>query len=100
MSLALATKEKLIGKAVRKIPSETNVYLSFDDGPDPVFTPKVLEVLKRHNAQATFFVIGQKAVAQLDLIKKSSAMDTASETIHSIIVTVFFLKGKDVCMSG
>lgn len=70
MSLALATKEKLIGKALRKIPSETNVYLSFDDGPDSVFTPKVLEVLKRHNVQATFFVIGQKAIDQLDLIKK------------------------------
>ena len=35
--------------------------LSFDDGPDPVYTPQVLEVLARHGARATFFLIGENA---------------------------------------
>ncbi|MDZ7729592.1 MAG: polysaccharide deacetylase family protein [Dehalococcoidia bacterium] len=35
------------------------VYLTFDDGPDPSWTPAVLDVLDRHNARATFFVLGQ-----------------------------------------
>ncbi len=36
------------------------IALTFDDGPDPVFTPKVLELLKKHNAKATFFCIGKQ----------------------------------------
>ena len=37
------------------------VALTFDDGPDPVFTPRILEVLKRHHVRATFFVVAEKA---------------------------------------
>ena len=34
------------------------VYLTIDDGPHPVYTPQMLDVLARHNARATFFVVG------------------------------------------
>ncbi|MGC2696149.1 MAG: glycosyltransferase [Candidatus Angelobacter sp.] len=34
------------------------IALTFDDGPDPVYTPKILDILKRENAPATFFLIG------------------------------------------
>lgn len=34
------------------------VHLTFDDGPHPVYTPQTLDVLARHNARATFFVVG------------------------------------------
>ena len=34
------------------------VWLTIDDGPDPASTPKVLELLRRHGARATFFVVG------------------------------------------
>lgn len=36
------------------------IALSFDDGPDPLWTHRVLEVLKRYNVKATFFCIGEK----------------------------------------
>jgi len=36
------------------------IALSFDDGPNEQFTPKILEILKRNNVTATFFCIGQK----------------------------------------
>lgn len=35
--------------------------ISFDDGPDPKFTPKILDILRDHNAKATFFLIGSQA---------------------------------------
>lgn len=35
------------------------VYLTFDDGPTPNNTPRILEILKKNNIKATFFVIGQ-----------------------------------------
>ena len=39
----------------RRMPART-IALTFDDGPDPMWTPKVLDVLSRHHAPATFFV--------------------------------------------
>ncbi len=46
-----------------KIPvTEDVVYLTFDDGPDPEITPKVLDVLKDFDAKATFFCVGNNVV--------------------------------------
>lgn len=47
-----------------------NVYLTFDDGPDRETTPRILEVLGRHGAKATFFVIGEHAVEHPDLVRR------------------------------
>lgn len=37
------------------------VALSFDDGPDPEWTPKILDILKQYNVKGTFFMIGEEA---------------------------------------
>ncbi|MBC7741436.1 MAG: polysaccharide deacetylase family protein [Bdellovibrionaceae bacterium] len=50
--------------------SDNGIYLTFDDGPSPQTTPAVLELLKKYDAKATFFVIGQKAEAQSELIHR------------------------------
>lgn len=44
------------------------VALTFDDGPDPKYTPQVMRLLDRANARATFFLIGVNAVAHPDLV--------------------------------
>lgn len=44
------------------------VLLTFDDGPDEVMTPKVLDILKKYNIKATFFVIGKKAEKNPELL--------------------------------
>ena len=49
------------------------VALSFDDGPDPEWTPKVLDVLQQKHAPATFFVIGESAAQQASIIKREYA---------------------------
>ena len=46
------------------------VCLTFDDGPDPLRTPVVLDILERFNAKATFFVIGQKSAQHPDVIRR------------------------------
>ena len=43
-----------------KVPSSNQIVLTFDDGPDEQTTLKVLEILKKHEANATFFCIGSK----------------------------------------
>lgn len=45
------------------------VALTFDDGPNPVWTPKLLKGLKERNVQATFFVTGENAEAYPEIIK-------------------------------
>lgn len=45
--------------AVEVLPAPPVVYLTFDDGPHPVHTPEVLDLLGRYGAQATFFVVGR-----------------------------------------
>jgi len=46
------------------------VHLTFDDGPDPRWTPIVLDLLDRHRAHATFFVIGQAARANPAFVRR------------------------------
>jgi cellulose synthase/poly-beta-1,6-N-acetylglucosamine synthase-like glycosyltransferase/peptidoglycan/xylan/chitin deacetylase (PgdA/CDA1 family) len=46
------------------------VALTFDDGPDPVWTPKILDILKAKHVNASFFVIGENAQANPDLVQR------------------------------
>ncbi|MBO4332001.1 MAG: polysaccharide deacetylase family protein [Paludibacteraceae bacterium] len=56
-------------KAQCKVPvKEKTVFLSFDDGPS-AYTTRVLDVLKRHNAKAIFFLIGENAEKNPELVK-------------------------------
>ncbi|MEU8234564.1 polysaccharide deacetylase family protein [Actinoplanes sp. NPDC048967] len=45
------------------------VALTFDDGPDPAYTPQVLRLLRKHHVKATFFVIGEQASAHPGLVR-------------------------------
>ena len=49
------------------------LVLTFDDGPDPKWTPKVLDVLKAHHAHAVFFVTGTNASRYPELIRRMVA---------------------------
>jgi peptidoglycan/xylan/chitin deacetylase (PgdA/CDA1 family) len=49
------------------------VALSFDDGPDPTFTPQVLQILERYGAKATFFLIGERALRRPDVVARIKA---------------------------
>ena len=45
------------------------IALTFDDGPDEQFTPRVLEILAREKVQAAFFVVGARASAKPELLR-------------------------------
>jgi peptidoglycan-N-acetylglucosamine deacetylase len=45
------------------------VAITFDDGPDPEITPKILDILRKHNCPATFFVVGKKAAQYPEIIR-------------------------------
>lgn len=55
--------------ATNRMPSR-HCLLTFDDGPDPDLTPKILDILAKHDTKAFFFVIGQKAEAHPEICQR------------------------------
>ncbi|MEU8513464.1 bifunctional polysaccharide deacetylase/glycosyltransferase family 2 protein [Kitasatospora sp. NPDC048722] len=51
-------------------PGPGTVALTFDDGPDPRWTPQILDVLRKEGVHATFFVVGTQAAANPDLVRR------------------------------
>lgn len=50
--------------------NEKKVAISFDDGPNPKYTGKILEILNKHDVKAAFFLIGQNASMYPELTKR------------------------------
>lgn len=50
--------------------NKKQIAITFDDGPDAQVTPMILDVLKKYNVKATFFVIGSKAELNPEIIKR------------------------------
>lgn len=50
--------------------NEKIAYLTFDDGPSPNITPKILDILQEENIKASFFVIGKKVKEQPNIVKR------------------------------
>ncbi|UQD53732.1 glycosyl transferase family 2 [Bacillus methanolicus] len=51
-------------------PKGKQVVLTFDDGPDPRYTPKILDILKKFKIKADFFIVGENAELHTDIIKR------------------------------
>ncbi len=59
------------GDVVWEVPGDDKVLaLTFDDGPDPVETPLILDILKQYGAKATFFAIGSKVRQHPEIAKR------------------------------
>ncbi|GIN21491.1 polysaccharide deacetylase family protein [Siminovitchia fordii] len=64
-------KEKIIQQEQLKLdPNGKYVALTFDDGPSPDVTPRILKALKEHNAKATFFMLGNQVDYYPELARK------------------------------
>ena len=57
-------------RVFRRGQTEREIALTFDDGPDPEYTPELLDLLKRHGAKGTFFVVGENADKHPDIIAR------------------------------
>jgi peptidoglycan/xylan/chitin deacetylase (PgdA/CDA1 family) len=75
LSLAvLFPRASFLGANITRLPlasaARGEIALTFDDGPDPAITPRVLDLLDQYGMQATFFVIGENALAQPELTRE------------------------------
>ena len=60
----------MYGSLLSRGPQQPEVALTFDDGPSPKTTPRVLETLAKAGAPATFFVVGRKVLAHPELVRE------------------------------
>ncbi len=72
---------------------EKEISLTFDDGPDEIYTPELLDLLARYNAKATFFVVGSHAEGQEKLLRRmkehvEKSIAPKEETIVEVELTV------------
>jgi peptidoglycan/xylan/chitin deacetylase (PgdA/CDA1 family) len=64
--LSLFPEHLLMTRAKR----DSTCYLSFDDGPEPEHTPKLLDVLARHGVKASFFLVGEKIEQYPEIVQR------------------------------
>lgn len=62
----------VLGTLVRVRTSEPAAALTFDDGPHPEYTPALLQILRRHRARGTFFVLGAAAAKYPEIVEAIS----------------------------
>src|ERR1700683_24399 len=67
---ALSRATPIFWPTLRRLDDASRMAITFDDGPNPVVTPGILELLERYNATATFFLIGQRVRAFPDLARE------------------------------
>ena len=68
--LAGGAARRMMGTITHVSTQDAVAALTFDDGPHPETTPRLLDILERHGAHATFFVIGEAAQRYPDLVRQ------------------------------
>jgi peptidoglycan-N-acetylglucosamine deacetylase len=64
---------RLFGKALTAPKRPGELALTFDDGPNATWTPRLLDVLAKHDVRATFFLLGGRAAAEPELVRRTAA---------------------------
>jgi peptidoglycan-N-acetylglucosamine deacetylase len=64
---------QIFGQTLAAPPIPSELALTFDDGPNPAWTPRLLEILASHGVRATFFLVGGFAQAEPALVRRIAA---------------------------
>ncbi len=70
---AVYPRSQLFGRTICRTNSPRKLAITFDDGPNPAITPRLLDLLSQYNARATFFLIGRYVRECPDLVKETVA---------------------------
>lgn len=92
---AAVPNHAVTGPLVRRFrPRGRQVWLTLDDGPDPRATPEILDVLARHGARATFFLVGERAARHPRLAREVvAAGNSVGNHSHSHPAASFWTAG-------
>ena len=70
---AMAPGSRFFGQTLTAPRRPGELAPTFDDGPNPAWTPQLLDILAAHNVSATFFLVGRYAQAEPDLVRRIHA---------------------------
>lgn len=70
---SLWPSSRIFGTAITAPRRPGEIALTFDDGPNPEWTPRLLDILARHEVKATFFMLGKFAEARPELVRRVAA---------------------------
>jgi peptidoglycan-N-acetylglucosamine deacetylase len=70
---AVYPRAQLFGRTICRTNSACKLALTFDDGPNPAITPKLLDLLDRYHAHATFFVVGKFVRDHPEIVQETAA---------------------------
>jgi peptidoglycan-N-acetylglucosamine deacetylase len=93
---AVHPRAQLFGATLRRTASPRQLALTFDDGPNPAITPRLLDLLDRHDAKATFFVVGRFVQACGALTKEVSSRGHLLGNHTQTHPNLFWLGPRDV----
>lgn len=90
--LLIPNSQGLMHEVTRFATSRREVWLTIDDGPEPATTRAMLDLLERHNARATFFLIGSKVTAEPGLVReiRSRGHTLGNHTFNHPLATFWF----------
>jgi peptidoglycan/xylan/chitin deacetylase (PgdA/CDA1 family) len=89
-------RAQLFGKTISRTNSSRKLAITFDDGPNPAITPKLLDLLDRYNAKATFFLIGKYVRECPELVKETIARGNSIGNHTELHPNLFWLNPKQV----
>lgn len=67
-----AVGRRTLGTLTHVVTPEPLIALTFDDGPHPDYTPRLLDLLERHGARATFFIVGEMAERYPEIVRRAA----------------------------
>ena len=88
---AVYPRAQLFGSTICRTNSWRKLAITFDDGPNPAITPKLLDLLDRYQAKATFFLIGRYVRECPDLVKETIARGHAVGNHTELHPNLFWL---------
>ena len=93
---AINSRAQLFGRTTCCTNSPRKLAITFDDGPNPTVTPRLLELLERYKARASFFVIGAYAREHPDLLREASARGHVVGNHTETHPNLFWRKSADI----
>ncbi|WP_445491826.1 polysaccharide deacetylase family protein [Niallia sp. 03133] len=82
---------RMTGKGVEKRIQSEAIALTFDDGPHPIYTVQLLDLLKKYGVKASFFVVGSKVEKHPDIIQRMHEEGHAIGIHHYKHVSSWFI---------
>ena len=96
---AVAPSSQLFGPTLRHTSSPRKIALTFDDGPNPAVTPRLLELFDRYSVRATFFLIGKFVRECPGLVQEISCAAIKSQTIRTHMQIYFSFRPREFAMN-